>query len=838
MIYRCCDLRRREAVLAAISGGMAINGIDVVEVLDREAPADTPRQRTLLLRFLAAAPDLPLDTYRIEGGERITGVTALWATRADAPDPALAEPGLVAWLAALPDPAQVIVLRTSSAGDHATYRLRLVSGPGLLAPPDGIDRVLSEVDFSFKVECPTEFDCAPRQVCPEDTPEPPVLSYLAKDYTSFRRLMLNRMAQILPDWRERSPADLGVTLVELLAYTADRLSQAQDAVATEAYLGTARRRSSVRRHAKLVDYHMHDGANARVWVHLDVDAPTVLPAATRLLTRLVGFDPVISDPKIERDARALDPLVFETMTEAQLHPALNAMPLYEWSDAECCLPRGATRATLAGDFPDLAPGDVLIFEEVLGPRTGRAADADPGRRQAVRLSAVQAGLADTLTGDQITEIRWSEEDALTAPVCLSSRLDAAAGGGLVRAVSHVLGNNVLADHGETVAGEDLGAVPQPHLHLVAGAAGDPCEHPAPRAIPPRFRPVLDRHPVTQSAPHVAARSARAATEIGLEARRAHVDLVSGTAPDLQDWHARRDLLQSYEGDRHFVVEVETDGRARLRFGDDMNGMRPNSGTRFRATYRVGNGPEGNVGRGAIRHALTGLGTITALRNPLPAQGGRAPESMEEVRQAAPYAYRRLDRAVTEEDYAEIARRYPDVQRAAATFRWNGHGHTVFVTVDRFGGRTITPEFEDGLRGFLDGYRMAGYDLEVDAPRFVPLELGLFLCAGPAHFRSAVRAEALRVLGASALPEGGRGFFHPDNFTFGQPVHASAISARLMAIEGVDSVEIRVFRRRGSTDPAPLQDGVLRFGRLEIAQLENDPNFPERGAIRIEMGGGK
>ena len=43
-------------------------------------------------------------------------------------------------------------------------------------------------------------------------------------------------------------------LVEALAYTADQLSYQQDAVATEAYLGTARRRVSIRRHARLMDY--------------------------------------------------------------------------------------------------------------------------------------------------------------------------------------------------------------------------------------------------------------------------------------------------------------------------------------------------------------------------------------------------------------------------------------------------------------------------------------------------------------------------------------------------------------------------------------------------------
>src|SRR5262249_56085651 len=94
-------------------------------------------------------------------------------------------------------------------------------------------------------------------VCPPETAPPLQLDYLAKDYASFRRLMLDRMAALAPSWRERHAADLGITLVEVLAYATDYLSYRQDAVATEAYLGTARRRTSIRRHARLVDYRMH-----------------------------------------------------------------------------------------------------------------------------------------------------------------------------------------------------------------------------------------------------------------------------------------------------------------------------------------------------------------------------------------------------------------------------------------------------------------------------------------------------------------------------------------------------------------------------------------------------
>lgn len=840
MIHHCCDPRRRERVLTRIAEGMAINGIDFLEVLDREAPADTPAQRTLLVRFLDTAPALTLDTLELSGGERITDVGLSWVTRADAPDPALAEPGLVAYLATLPDPGQVLVLRTTSSGDHAVYTLRLVAAPGALTPPAGIDRVLSEVDFSFKVECPTDFDCAPVEVCPEDAPEPPALSYLAKDYQSFRRLMLGRMAQIMPDWRERSPADLGVTLVEALAYTADRLSYAQDAVATEGYLATARLRSSVKKLARLVDYRMHDGANARVWIQAATDTDGVaVTAGTRFLSRLPGFDPVVAPGDEAREALRLSPEVFEALHDRTLFIAHNAMPFYEWSDAECCLPKGATRATLAGDFADLAPGDVLIFEERLGPRTGRAADADPAHRHAVRLTAVEAGLTDDLEGAAITEIRWAAEDALPFPFCLSSERDEAVGGGLLREVSHALGNILLADHGQTVTDEDLGQVPAPHLHLVSEAGGAPCARSEPLAVPPRYRPRLTEGPVAQAAPFdAAAPSAFAATSLPMSSRRPALTLLSGTAPTQEDWSAQPDLLQSLPEDRHVVLDVEADGSARLRFGDSRNGRRPESGTRFAATYRVGNGRRGNVGAGAIAHAVTGVGQITAVRNPLPATGGTDRQSMEEVRQAAPHAYRRQERAVTEADYAAMAERHRDVQRAAATFRWNGHGHTVFVTVDRFGNRPVTPEFKAELRAELDAVRMAGYDIEIDAPRFVALEIGLFVCAHRDHFRAQVRQDVLRALSAGRNPDGSLGFFHPDTLTFGTPVYLSAIYARVMAVEGVASVEARVFRRRGTTTTVPLEDGVLTFGRLEIAQLENSRNFPERGALDIEMGGGK
>ena len=105
--------------------------------------------------------------------------------------------------------------------------------------------------------------------------------------------------------------DLGVTLVELLAYVGDYLSYYQDAVATEAYLDTARLRISVRRHARLVDYAMHEGCNARAWVCVEVGRPLEIEAdqdaflaPRRELTGAVALLDADVDCERGRDLRA------------------------------------------------------------------------------------------------------------------------------------------------------------------------------------------------------------------------------------------------------------------------------------------------------------------------------------------------------------------------------------------------------------------------------------------------------------------------------------------------------------------------------------------------------
>jgi predicted phage baseplate assembly protein len=306
-----------------------------------------------------------------------------------------------------------------------------------------------------------------------------------------------------------------------------------------------------------------------------------------------------------------------------------------------------------------------------------------------------------------------------------------------------------------------------------------------------------------------------------------------------DWFARRDLLSSDAAARDYAVEIQDDGRARLRFGDDIHGRRPEEDTRFQAIYRVGNGVAGNVGGEAIRHLVrAGNPPIGKVSNPLPGFGGVDPEDIEAARRDAPQAFRTQERAVTAADYAAAAERRADVQRAAATFRWTGSWHTVFVTADRVGGAKVDAEFEDGLRRHLERFRMAGYDLEVDAPHFVPLDVSLHICVKPGYFRAAVVNAVRETLSSAMLADGRLGAFHPDNFTFGQPVFASRVVATAQSVEGVESVRLDRFQRLAEPEPSTLENGVIPLGRLEVAQLENNPNYRDRGRLLVSAGGGQ
>ena len=120
---------------------------------------------------------------------------------------------------------------------------------------------------------------------------------------------------------------------------------------------------------------------------------------------------------------------------------------------------------------------------------------------------------------------------------------------------------------------------------------------------------------------------------------------------------------------------------------------------------------------------------------------------------------------------------------------------------------------------------------------MPLDIALKVNIFPDYFRGNVKSTLQEIFSAGVLGNGKLGFFHPDNFTFAQPVYLSQVVATAMEVSGVNSVELTKFQRWGQPANNELERGQISLGRLEIAQVENNPNAPENGRIIFNLEGG-
>ena len=492
----------------------------------------------------------------------------------------------------------------------------------------------------------------------------PVLNpdYLARDFASFRALLLDHLAAALADPVPPAVASLESTLVEILAYTGDYLSYYQDAVATEAYLATARQRASLCRHARLLDYAPGQGCSARVWARIEVAGEGVrVPRGTALLSRIAG----LAAGRLATDPDAPGCQIFETAHDAVLTSAHNRLAL-----AGPGAPRGgATDAVLAGALDKLNPGDVLIFRH----SGGRWAHA-------VRLTTV------AVSGGE-TAIAWHDADALP--------LELPRGGEWA-----VLGNIVLADQGRSQA-----------MALPEVRSGTPAE--VAIACPGLAFVAPYRHEDASRCPASEAMDLDPGSAEPAIALFERADFLTAAALARREpWTGRRDLIHASQFERVFAVEPRGDGTVGLRFGDGVHGRRLQPGWDYVVRTRNGQGALGNVAANVLAHIVSDDARIVAVSNPLAARGGADPEALDAIRAQAPLAADIQRRCVTEADYAAMTRRFPGASWARAERRWSRAGSAVTIWVRRDGDRPLDEAFVARLGRWLEPFALIGDDLNI------------------------------------------------------------------------------------------------------------------------------
>lgn len=292
------------------------------------------------------------------------------------------------------------------------------------------------------------------------------------------------------------------------------------------------------------------------------------------------------------------------------------------------------------------------------------------------------------------------------------------------------------------------------------------------------------------------------------------------------WRAVDGFHASREDDRHFVLDQEG---GEVRFGDGVRGRAPQIGERIRATtYRHGGGRRGNVAAGAISKVQSGAAVKAA--NPLPARGGADGESVAEALERVPGELRRRDRAVTADDFRELARATPgaDVARAESLARFHPRTRTVeaagVVTVvvwpreDRRRPNAPTPD-RTLLRAvcrWLDARRLVTTELYVVPPRYRRIAVAVGLSVKPGYGVEAVRRWVELVLRQylSPLPP-----FGPEGagWPLGRRVHGPELEAAALQVEGVEFLDdLRVAGL--AADGRTWVEGSVELERDEVPEL--------------------
>jgi hypothetical protein len=773
--------------------------------------------------------------FRVRGGNRIVGGSARGQVH-------------VAAVKTTPDPKR-LRLTVEPIGDYSTYTLELMRSPL------EIDPFFASLPFKFRPGCFGN-DCTPAPVRSANV-RGPAIDYLAKDYDSLRHTLMAAMAERVPGWASTSEADHDQVLIDLLAAAADELSDYQDRVANEAYLATARKRVSLTRHARLMDYHVHEGNQASTWLALEL-----AEGAGRFT---LGAEPLVV--ATAPDTTAPGTISFASR-EHRLPPAdrvpldarLNRLHLHTWRNAQPALLAGSTSADVIpiGGLADRAEAEALarqvvdgrwrqcLIAEQLNPRTGTPVGRDPRKRQRLQLrsgaDAAQA-LFDPVVGTWLVRLNWRDEDALRFDYSFTALCGSGDAVTPVEDVSLFFGNLLAVHEGrpltvhfhasDAVLPGDQGN--ELHRHYERGAW---VLAPLPDGQPLAYLP-----PADGQAPN------------GEQAARSTLQLqVEAPAGPLEDWDEVESLVHSNDsteqGD-HFMVETDEQRMSVLRFGNGVNGRLLPAGSVVHARYQVGGGSAGNVGadRLTFLQPLGGAlaGRVARAWNPFDVVDGRDPEPAEKIRRNAPESFRaRQLRAVTLADYVRRAEEVPGVARAVARYAWTGSWRTVRITIDPVGFVAIGDAASDALwaelnplvAAHLEAVRLIGEDLEIRPPRYVPLDIRVSVCARPEAWREDVRGVLEEEFSDGYTADGRSGFFHPDLWSFGQALHRSVIEGRLQAIPGIEHVLRIGMARFDQPTPGTPQPEVLEMGSDEVLLLANDPDQLQRGRIRFDVQGGR
>ncbi|MCZ8222590.1 MAG: putative baseplate assembly protein [Microcystis sp. LE19-84.1B] len=262
------------------------------------------------------------------------------------------------------------------------------------------------------------------------------------------------------------------------------------------------------------------------------------------------------------------------------------------------------------------------------------------------------------------------------------------------------------------------------------------------------------------------------------------------------WQQVPDFYGSTSRDRHYVLDQLT---GKIRFGNGRNGLIPPLGTgNLRiARYQTGGGKAGNKPVDSIVQLKTTVPYIEKVTNLQAAAGGAEAETLESLRDRLPETIRHRDRAVTLEDYEDLAKlASPEVARAKCLpLHWLGdppeqaprRGTTSIIIVPRSEALKPLPSLEliSRVEKFLRARACPTVEILVVGPPYIPVSVNVEIALSSLEGASAVEQAVKATL---------EQFLHPltggldgNGWDFGREPYKSDFYALLEAVPGVSYI---------------------------------------------------
>ena len=301
------------------------------------------------------------------------------------------------------------------------------------------------------------------------------------------------------------------------------------------------------------------------------------------------------------------------------------------------------------------------------------------------------------------------------------------------------------------------------------------------------------------------------------------------------WQEVPDFYASGPLDRHYVVNREI---GEIRFGDGRSGKIPPSGTRnIRMTmYQTGGGTAGNVAVGSLKTLLASNRRIDRAVNFVPATGGAEAEAHEALLDRAPKALRHRGRAVTDEDYEDLAKlASTEVVRAKCVSlidltqepskvittveqETEGAGKVSIIIVPRNASPKPLPNqaLMHKVAAYLRDHSDASVALSVVGPLYLRVDITVQLKLETVQIESRVKLELQKKFAAFLHPLTGRS---GQGWPFGRRPQNSDIYRLINTVAGINYVEALDIELSADERPSDCNgetvDCVARTGRYLI-----------------------